>query len=356
MSATETPQDFPDGIYYDMPENIYHAIPRLSSSGVRNLMISPMTFWARSWLNPDRESAETQFTSKGRAYHARIVEGSEAFESRFAYELDAKDFPDALKSTDDLKEWIRQHNERTGDKIKIGGNKPELMQRILEADPEVEIWDNVLKQYAEALPEGVSLISGEWKRDLELGAGYVEKHPTVRKCFIGGAAEVSILWTHEVMARDGSGEIIRVKMKARVDRLKSNAMIDFKTYGNPLDKSPQRAIIGAMASRKYHVQAAIYYKAEDAAVAAGWLPEAKQADGAKGRQFVFVFQGTWDDPSPYARIMDRRMTWVDLGARALDLAALTFDEMMRKFGADPWLQDEPLQHFSDEDFPLWASD
>ena len=34
-----------DGFYFDLPEDDYHAIPALSASGIKNLLISNPDFW-----------------------------------------------------------------------------------------------------------------------------------------------------------------------------------------------------------------------------------------------------------------------------------------------------------------------
>lgn len=344
-----------DGIYYDLPDEEYHAIQRLSASGVKNLLISPMTFWTRSWLNPNRDNTSTIFQDKGKAYHARICEGPEVFNARYNYSLNPADFPEALASTDDLKNWIRTHNEASEVKLTLGGVKQQIIERILKFDPGVQIWDAIVAHHTDTQEVGVKLLPHDWQFDLERGAAFIERHPTIKHCFIGGHPEVTCLWTNKVERLD-TGEIVEVKMKSRFDRLKDKAIIEFKTYGNSVDKPIMKAVYGAIAQGRYHVQAATYYRAVDAAVAAGWLQKCEGEGPQDARQLVFVFQGTGDDPTPIARIMDRRMSWVDLGWRQLDQACLTFDRMSKLFGADPWVEDSTLEHLADEDLPQWAAD
>ena len=47
-----------DGIYFDLDEDQYHAEERLSASGICNMLVSPPTFWANSWLNPDKDELD----------------------------------------------------------------------------------------------------------------------------------------------------------------------------------------------------------------------------------------------------------------------------------------------------------
>lgn len=351
MNTIATAAALADGIYYDMPEDAYHAIPRLSASGVRNMLISPMTFWTRSWMNPRREEQRTIFMDKGKAYHCRVLEGVEAFNARYAYALDPANYPGALVKVDDMKAWIRTFNEQNASKLAIGGNKPELIERILEVDPDVEIWDAMTERH-EKENAGRMLLPPDWQFDLERDAAFIEGHPVVKNCFVGGKPEVTILWTHVVEMSDGSGRKVGVQMKTRIDRLKSRAMIDFKTYGNSSDKPLMKAITGAMAQGRYHIQAGVYYRCEEYAMAQGWIDRPKD----EARQFVFVFQGTGDDPTPVARILDRRNSWIDLAQRRFDDACATYARFTETHGADMWIEDGQIEVFAEEDFPAWMAD
>lgn len=348
-----------DGIYYNMPDETYHAIPRLSASGVKNLLVSPMTFYSRSWMNKDRVNEGKHFDI-GKAYHARILEGRAAFEQRFAFDLDPAEYTGVLAKSDDYKEWIRKYNDATGEKVKLSGTNAELIERIHEINPDVPIWEVINREYRAQHP-GKTLLSREWANIIERDAAFIEKHPTISACFKGGEPEVTILWTHNVEAKDGSGEMIAVRMKTRVDRLKAEAIIDFKTYTNTLDKTLTRALAGEVATRRYHIQAAVYYRAIDFAVQKGWIPRCAGAGDEAlnpdddGRKFVFVFQCKGDDPTPHARVMSRQLQWIDLAMREFDNAALTYDAYMKSHGSEPWMVNTGLEYFADEDFPLWMS-
>ena len=69
-----------DGIYFGMELEAYLAEERLSSSGIKQLLVHPLHFWAHSWMNPRRpEPDDTPFTELGTAYHKRVIEGAAAF-------------------------------------------------------------------------------------------------------------------------------------------------------------------------------------------------------------------------------------------------------------------------------------
>src|SRR4051794_2100048 len=95
------------GVYLGMPEADYHADPSLSNSGIQNLRVSPLTYWINSPLNPEFEPEETDATNTGKAFHKRILEGKAAFDATYAPELTLVDYPDALKSGDQLRSYCK---------------------------------------------------------------------------------------------------------------------------------------------------------------------------------------------------------------------------------------------------------
>jgi hypothetical protein len=338
-----------DGIYFGMSDDDYHAIERLSASGVKNMMVSPPTFWARSWLNENKDADDdndSKFKLKGRAYHARVVEGIDAFSDRYAYEHDASDYADALISADDLKTKCADYD------LKVGGTKAVLAQRIRAHEDkliedgefsgdESHIWLEHMARFNDQYKDHTHLPAA-WLHDIEVGAGFIEKHPTISEAFIGGAPEVAILWTYEV---DG----IKVPMKTKVDRLKEKVIVDFKTYSNPMDMKPARAMARAVANYKYWIQAAVYYKAVDYAIEHGWIAGTEPV-------FLFVFQGTGDDKMPRARTMPRELESVDLGNRYFELIAKQYNDYLERFGTDPWVSEYEVEAFCNEDFPPWMGD
>src|SRR3546814_14526079 len=61
----------------------------------------------------------------------------------------------------------------------------------------------------------------------------IEKHPDLSKAFSGGHPEVSIFWQDEQTG---------ISCKARLDYLKARAIVDLKTFSNPLSKPIDKAI------------------------------------------------------------------------------------------------------------------
>ena len=350
-------EGFPEpGVYFGMPEEIYHAVPALSNSGMKNLRQSSMDFWARSWMMGERESDDTEAKARGRAYHKRILEGSMAFRAYYATALDKADFGEGLLVTmDDLKAELAKWGE------KPGSGKTQAITRLLNLDPTAKIWDVLCANHAE-LHEGRQMLSAKEMRQLELAAAMIERHPTLSKAFTGGYSEVSIFWYCEKTG---------VPMKARLDYLKQRAIVDLKTLANQQGKPFQLAVAYEIASRKYHVQVAVY----DEAVAAAkdmfkqknmgcvfgddtavppleWLQAWSSADRPV---FMFVFQQTGVAPVARGYVMPHHNV-VEIGRMSAQQSKQQFRQCWQTFGSEPWVDTTDIHTFDDTEFPVFISD
>ena len=352
----------PDGIYFGLKDDDYHAEPRLSASGIKNLLVSPMDFWARSWLNPARtndDDEQPEWAIKGRAYHARICEGREAFYSRFAPEFSAP--AGSLRTADDLKTECRSME------LKVGGSKEELIERLLAAGCRKPIADVLAEEYR-AEHNGKTFLRPEWIYDIELAAACIEKHPTLSKCFSGGFPEVSILWTAEVEKNDGSGEFISVPMKMRCDYLKPAAIVDLKSFANKMQKPLDRAVYFDMAAHRYHIQTTVYYEGLQAArgliaknavnVLGGAAPSEAwlQAVAKLDKQFLFVYQQKGPAPVAAGYILPSHLGLISVGQAQVREAQQIFHDCLAKYGSGPWIMDRAIQQISDTDIPQFATE
>lgn len=336
------------GIYFGMPEAEYHSVLALSKSGIKNMQVSALDFWVRSPLNPDFERVTSDAMENGTAYHKRIVEGPAAFRLAYAPALDREDYPDALVTAEDIRDELRARG------MKVGGNKATLIERLSERDPDIEIWERIEEGYLQE-HAGQTIIPHWQYNQIEIAAAMIEKHPELHKCFTGGQAEVSIFWVDEATG---------CPMKARVDYLKARAVIDYKTFSNTWAKPINRAIASAMASGKYHIDAAVYMAAADeiaGLVDSGlvhdghderWL---RQVAGANDRQFVFVFQQMGPAPVARGKVLPKLLTY-DVGVVSMREAQRKFVACMEKYGSDPWIDDAPIETFDDTEFPAWIGE
>lgn len=76
-------QVIPQGIYFNMPDHIYHADKSISNSGMNNLVLTPKVgitvptprkYWWESNFNPEKEPIDSDAMKKGRALHTMVLE------------------------------------------------------------------------------------------------------------------------------------------------------------------------------------------------------------------------------------------------------------------------------------------
>ena len=367
---------FPEpGIYFNMPEADYHAVPALSNSGIKALASSPMLFWARSWLNPDKEEEDKEHRILGNAYHCRILEGRQTFEKRFAVSLDRKDYPDALSTNDEIKAAIYEAGERPVSVVPTGGTKvsasgkespitraakkEDWIEQLLKIDPAAQIWDEIVLDHAGDHAGKAMIGQDQWKR-LEIAAYMIDRDPELTKAFSGGHPEVSLFWH---CSRTG------VPMKARVDYLKIRAMVDLKSFGNQRERSIERAIAYEIAGYHYNIQPSVYFEGAEevrkivrergAAAVHGLVDPTWALQWAKHTEpdrWLFVFQQK--GPAPVTRGL-----WYPRGGSTKTITdeivrrqKLKFREYARTFGVEPWLDIEPIYDLADEDIPPFATE
>lgn len=343
------------GLYFDLDEDTYHRSFGLSASGIKHLRISPLDWWVRSPLNPNlaevlEEDGDSEAKTVGRAYDVRIISGREAFDRRYAPAIEKSDYPDALDTNDDLKEWLVERGLK-----KTGKRKAELIDRVLEAEPTARIWDAIKDGYAK-IHEGKEFLPVKLIAKIETAARMIEGHPLLSKAFSGGAPQVSVIW---------DCPIIGVRCKARMDYLKSRAIVDLKTWGNPQGKPPEVGIPREIASRKYHVQAAMYCEAISFAssfikqglcdgVSPEYDPFVKALAADHTKQFMFVFQAKGVAPFARGYILPQDSNTFQIGKVEIDTAKQVFRTQLEKFGALPWIDDTPIQTLDDAAIPPWA--
>lgn len=348
---------FKQGVFFGMPDDEYFAVPALSASGVKNLRMSPLDFWARArWLNPayedDNEEPDSFVRVLGKAYHKRILEGREAFENCYAPAFDPSGYKDALDGADDIKEALRRHKE-AGANVKLSGKKADMIANLLELDPAAKIMDVLRDIYVEE-HEGKDFLPAKAMLKIELAAAMIERDPQLSKAFTGGMAEVSIFWTCPT---------IGIPCKARMDYLKPKAVVDLKTFANKNGYPISRAIDRELGYNRYPIQAAWYYDAADqvaglinAGKVYGDAPHEylKALHAEHEKTFLYVFQQKGVAPVAKGRTFSRSLTNCLLAAAQCEAAKQTYRTCAETFGTDPWLVPEPITAFDDATIPaLW---
>lgn len=318
-----------DGIYFGMPEEEYHAIPRLSASGIQNILVSPATFWAKSWMNPEKEEEEERsFQVIGRAYHCARLE-PEAFFNRYCRELDKADFEaDLITSDAGIKAALKDMGlpQTQGAETVL-----ERAQRLRDAGCMAPIWHLELAAWEHDKGERQGIPAKAWAeilRDMKR----LRQNPEVSELLSDGAAEVVILWTCEV-----SG----IRMKARLDYLKRDRVVDFKTFDNSMGRALEEAILNAFRFNRYYIQGALYWQAVeeirkggleiigDSTEAQEAVVEAVKANKSRMRCF-YVFQEKKGIPNILAR--EYGLFHGDASLRAAAPSDEAYAEATERFG------------------------
>jgi hypothetical protein len=314
------------------------------------LRIDPMTWWSQSPLNPEHQDEETPAKKIGKAFHARIVEGAEVFERRYAAVLDPADYPDALRTVADLTEALAAHLQKPPSKAV----KADIIRQLLAVEPDAEIWDEITRRHAE-IHEGKVMLEADLIEQIETAAGRIEDHPDLCRAFKDGYPEVSIFWVDE-----DSG----VPCKARLDYLKWRAVVDLKSF-SLRDALPDRTIAQAVARYKYHSQVAFYLRAVDQMprlVAEGLV----SGDHDPGfldividpenypKTFLFVWQEQ-GGPILKGKVLPPGIV-LDMGHALVADALLHWAEAWRTWGEKEWNHIHPIQTFDDSEFPPWLND
>lgn len=327
------------GIYFGMPDEEYHAIPYLSASHIKNLLVSSMDFWSRSWMNPwKEEEEESEAKLIGKAYHKRILEGSVAFYDSYVREFFLEDTTDVISGNKAMMKALKDLSVCGYS----GKDQDELTDMLLDADPHAKIY-HVMKHEYEVDHSGKIFLTEKLIRKIELSAAMIENHHALKYWFVGGYPEVTVIWDDEELG---------IRMKCRFDYLKVNAVNDLKTFANMTNRTIERAVYREMADRKYHIPATLYLRGSDAGkilasqgkvfgtVDPEWLEAFIKSPA---HVFNFVFQQKGVAPVAVGAIYTREDPVFELGLACVRDGVQRFKSLGEAFGVDPWVDTrEPI--------------
>lgn len=230
----------PVGVYAGISNAEYHGGPGYSKSSLDIVRRSLAHFkFAQDQRESGVEREETASMRVGSAEHGILLE-AEQFENEFALPFDASEWPDALATTDDLKARLKEYG------LPVSGKKAELIERLREADPTVQILDDLKAMHAEDSAGKTILTPAQW-RDVRGMRDAAIENPKLCKLLTDprGRAELSVYWRDEE-----TGLLCR----CRPDLWVGDVVMDIKTT----DDARQSAFERSIEKWRYYVQAPFY--------------------------------------------------------------------------------------------------
>ena len=350
------------GIYFGMPEDEYFADDSFSASGIKNMAQSPLKYWSESNMNPLKVERDRKHLVLGKAYHKMILEGSEAFEESFFVMPSIEDTPGAIDGGAALKATCKEYD------LKASGTIADICERLIDADPALQLWP-LIKVEAIEEANGRTVLSKEDWLEIKMVEMVLARVPSTKHVLPGGVAEVSIFWD-----QDG------IPMKARMDKLKPQGVIDLKTLANARGKEFTSAVAMEVSAYQYYIQPIVY----TAALKAGrkmWKAKGTKAvfgdvegidlkelfEGEGEPRFWFVFVQKGGVPDVLVREFARFETYQGMSATQnaywrrgeleIERAFALYKGCMKEFGlTEPWVLDYELLPFRDDNFPPWMLD
>lgn len=315
-----------DGVYFDMPHSEYLNARGFSASGAKEILISPLDYWMKA-RKPVVESDKSHFVY-GTALHKLLLEGEEAFEADYIRALNRDEYSDLPASNDDLKQVCKDHG------LKVSGTKADLVSRIRESAPDVELFADVESEY-NSFAAGRKILTSEMYDDL-MDAEQALKDHDLGDAFQDGKSEVSVFWTDE------NG----IRCKARFDYIKSGFIIDLKSFSRRSNRPVDDVINQEIVNYNYLIQAAHYKSAMN-------FFASQCQDYGNRFDFVFLFVESGPIKNVRARLILETQEYWPVALSGLNKAKRLYLEYKEKFGNNPWIERQQIDELLDIDMPAY---
>lgn len=352
-TTTEPAGLIPDGIYFGMPEDRYHADPALGSTSLKELVLDPIEYQHERLHGGERK--ETFALKWGSAIHCRVLEGRQSLADRFPIAPAVADYPDALVTM----EHLRAHAKKIG--VKPGTKKEDAIAAIRDFDDEVVIWDQVWAKF-EAENADKTIIPRDALVHIERAAQWMQRDAILAPVMedgtlTAGASEVSIFYQEN-----------GVRLKARLDHLLAHAVVDLKSFRAIMAERLKPAAKKAVSRMRYDLQAAAYIRALHAAAklhTAGkvfnnpyppeFLDTVFKTLAAKQMKWIWVLIKASGAPQPVVAEFSLDSMIFRQAAVDIDDAIKNYRDLSEKFGLDnDWVPANSAEIWGDTDWPAWA--
>jgi hypothetical protein len=374
---------FTNGIYFGLSFEEYDTIKRLSKSRIKKILVSAADFWADSWLNPapvrltpEQEKRRKIAQLLGKAYHCARLE-SETFHERYVREISQADFADregflgTATAIEAALFDLGQPKKSKDDDGVLG-----QARRLAALGYEGPIW-HVEQAAWEAERHGRIAIPAEAFDQIVIDMERLAAVPEVHDALSRGMPEVVILYDCPETG---------LPMKARLDWLRGDGWVEFKSFANPNGKPLEQCLLDAIKFNGYYIDVAAYHEAVEAIrlgdlqpqgdygeIDAEIIAEIKAQPSPLGHRIVFQQKGG------VPNVLSRSLQLFEVTAEKLAGATHGLDittpptMLMMKARAqirqakrtfvgyseiyapgEPWLPFDPHREISDLDFaPYW---
>ena len=344
-TATEIP--FPEpGIYLHMPEATYHAIPAFSKSLIKKFRISDIDAWESLY---GTEDDSTDALDYGSALHCLLLEGREAFESRYCKAFSKADHPDALDTVEDLKTFL----DSNGQTYPKSASKASLIHIVQSLHPDAPILES-LKAEHRLTSNGKTEIPAAMFDEILTR----DRYQNIAFLADKQATEISLFWIDDHF---------HIPCKARIDsisfRKTTAAMIahvgDIKTFTNTREKPVAKCVADEVGWRGYHIDAVFYTRAIKA------TPKIfHDAEGVNWPDFtdtafelLFIEKGkAHPNILPRELVVRQFGNLTELGQAAMGAiqdAANRYRDLHAEHGKRPWNRPHALEFITEADVPIF---
>lgn len=354
-----------DGIYFGMPEAVYHADAALGSTDLKDILANAVEWHAaernEAWIAArramltkkeiEREDMVSVGKRFGSALHTIILE-PDTFEDRYAVEqATPSHIPRTKQEINDCLVAVGQQPLRTALAMVDYQAACRMHGVMLEDD-----WRN--EQAIENADREV--LSPRWHRSLQLIRRALERHSTAGKFLSNGRAEVSVFWTDETGLR----------LKVRFDYLRIRTVADLKSYAWREGTETVSCFVAAVRKLAYDFSAAHYMDARvnvlprlvsEGRMFSGDVSEAADVDRHFLAQVAAYDKPRWwwiackttGVPEVDAVEMPQDLIQYSAAQTQVEYAKQAYRDMRAKFGDDDdqmWMMDRGLIRLTDFNF------